>query len=349
MSLFTQPHTPLRASGNTQPLVGRVYVALLELALIGIIILSVSQQFGRTTISALMFSLAFFLLGGLLGFLFGIPRTFARLSSETEAVDVQEDAQRFLETNSNLVQVSDWLTKILVGVALVQLGSLPGMLGSFGDYAEGAFGYDAHLATASMLFFSIDGFLVGYLATRLILQNAFSSIERNLIEEVGAVRQKLDNYQENQAQRDERDYEAITAVHGYLATERSPTRNETKDLSTLIRQASAQSRALIYGIAREKRRAASGGEKQILLRRTVDIFNVLLDLDATHYRVCAELGYAYKDLKPPENEQAEQMLSQAIKFRGDDTPNRYIAFEFNRAIVRMRLNRELSISPLNFE
>ncbi len=31
-----------------------------------------------------------------------------------------------MEINSNLVEVSDWLTKIIVGVGLIELKSLPG-------------------------------------------------------------------------------------------------------------------------------------------------------------------------------------------------------------------------------
>ena len=52
--------------------------------------------------------------GGVVGFLFGIP-----LTSKQRAA-AANDSQ--YEPNTNLEQVSDWLTKIIVGVGLVQLG-----------------------------------------------------------------------------------------------------------------------------------------------------------------------------------------------------------------------------------
>jgi hypothetical protein len=60
-----------------------------------------------------------FLGGGLVGFLFGIPRS----ASSGQATPTGE-----YQANSNLVEVSDWLTKIIVGVGLVQIGRVvPGL------------------------------------------------------------------------------------------------------------------------------------------------------------------------------------------------------------------------------
>jgi hypothetical protein len=76
--------------------------------------------------TALAIAAASGLVGGLLGFLFGIPRTVQGTGASTSGP--QYDA------NTNLEQVSDWLTKILVGVGLVQIGrALPAL----GKLAEG--------------------------------------------------------------------------------------------------------------------------------------------------------------------------------------------------------------------
>ncbi len=56
--------------------------------------------------------------GALLGFLFGIPRS---LQADRDAT--REDSAP-LSQNTNLEQISDWLTKILVGVGLVQFGAI---------------------------------------------------------------------------------------------------------------------------------------------------------------------------------------------------------------------------------
>lgn len=50
-----------------------------------------------------------------MGFVFGIPRI-----NTTDAVVIGRPP-RLVRPNSNLEQISDWLTKILVGVSLTQL------------------------------------------------------------------------------------------------------------------------------------------------------------------------------------------------------------------------------------
>jgi hypothetical protein len=76
-----------------------------------------------------------------------------------------------LEVNTNLEQVSDWLTKILVGVGLTQFDPLATRVWELaGKYAQ--VGGPA-VALAIMLNFVIAGFLCGYLITRLFLASAF--------------------------------------------------------------------------------------------------------------------------------------------------------------------------------
>ena len=68
--------------------------------------------------TALALAGAAFFTGGIVGFLFGIPQPVR--GSATSTGNVQRNA------NTNLYQVSDWLTKIIVGVGLVEIGrSLP--------------------------------------------------------------------------------------------------------------------------------------------------------------------------------------------------------------------------------
>src|SRR6266508_6277591 len=57
-----------------------------------------------------------FVAGGLLGFLFGIPRSLAGPEGSVDGAA----AGGAYRPNTNLEQISDWLTKILVGVGLVQ-------------------------------------------------------------------------------------------------------------------------------------------------------------------------------------------------------------------------------------
>ncbi len=102
--------------------------------------------------------------GGILGFLFGIPRTLQN------------------GVNTNLEQISDWLTKILVGVVLIQLGAIADGAGrlftavgaTLGDGAAGG-GADPSIAAGALIvFFSIAGFLIAYVLTRTVLPRMFA-------------------------------------------------------------------------------------------------------------------------------------------------------------------------------
>ncbi len=71
------------------------------------------------------------LVGGALGFLFGIPRTLQQEGGSPSAEANPEGAEAGGPThridyrvNTNLEQISDWLTKILVGVSLTQISEI---------------------------------------------------------------------------------------------------------------------------------------------------------------------------------------------------------------------------------
>src|SRR6266851_4092361 len=130
--------------------------------------------------------------GILIGFLFGIPRTLQREAQKTGTASGLGQAESY-GVNTNLEQISDWLTKIIVGVGLVQLTVIPGKLRALADYLATAFGAPAvPSATAQavpgamtqvvpsamvigiMCYFGIFGFLLGYLWTRIYLMSEFS-------------------------------------------------------------------------------------------------------------------------------------------------------------------------------
>jgi hypothetical protein len=81
-----------------------------------------------------------------------------------------------LKANTNLVEISDWLTKMIVGVGLYQLSTLPGKLKSLAGYFSTAFGAQATppaLVMAILGYFGIFGFLLGYLWARIYLTKEF--------------------------------------------------------------------------------------------------------------------------------------------------------------------------------
>jgi hypothetical protein len=108
-----------------------VLIGLIVAGFIGILIYSLtSTNVAMTTSIGFMIAGATLLLGGSIGFLFGLPRTMIndRLPPKdtTTNLNAGNEGIRDLEfqPNTNLEEISDWLTKILVGVGLTQLSGI---------------------------------------------------------------------------------------------------------------------------------------------------------------------------------------------------------------------------------
>jgi len=137
---------------------------------------------------ALVWALALTVLGTAIGFLFGIPRVLQQERGPTQPLpsgqtpppaapdrDPRSYQQR---VNTNLEEISDWLTKIIVGLGLVNLKTVPEYLSSLGKTIAPSLGEPAgatlSAATAMAVFYPVVGFLFGYLVTRLYVQGAFA-------------------------------------------------------------------------------------------------------------------------------------------------------------------------------
>jgi len=133
----------------------------------------------------LIISLAALLGGAVLGFLFGIPR----LNRDYDPRD-EGDRRTKYTPNTNLEDVSDWLTKIIIGVTLTQLANIPGYFRGIADsiltdttcaVVNCAFAKPSIISL--LIYFIIAGFLTGYVYTRLYLPNLFAIMEENRIKE----------------------------------------------------------------------------------------------------------------------------------------------------------------------
>lgn len=115
---------------------------------------------------------ASFAVGAVIGFLFAVPRAQAAPATGS-TVPVQ---RLQFEHNTNLVEISDWLTKVLVGASLTQvkliLDSLRRSALAVVASTGGLIGEAA--AWAIMVHFGATGFFAGYLLTALFLGGALS-------------------------------------------------------------------------------------------------------------------------------------------------------------------------------
>jgi hypothetical protein len=137
--------------------------------------------------------------GGLLGFLFGVPYTrdkgdgastatgdsSATQSEQAAALSRKEerddDEAIPYRPNTSLEQIIDWLTKIIVGVGLVEFRSILERLNSAATFVgNGLDGSQQAYAFASTIFiyFGVSGFVFGFLWARLYLQQWFYAADK---------------------------------------------------------------------------------------------------------------------------------------------------------------------------
>jgi len=118
--------------------------------------------------------------GALFGFIFGVPRVLASDRPQGRSSSLYGGSAPIV-ANTNLEQISDWLTKILVGVGLTQFALIvkaanrlfAGLSPSFGGGEVGT-----AFAGALILYMITFGFATGWLFTRLFLGRAMASADR---------------------------------------------------------------------------------------------------------------------------------------------------------------------------
>ena len=119
-------------------------------------------------------------IGGLIGFVFGIPRLLQAESTPPDPGAQGEPDRPGRRApyagNTSLEQISDWLTKIIVGVGLTQLANVPAALASLGQTLAGGLGNlpGAAVFGAGLVVYAVlDGFFLSYFWTRLYLPSLF--------------------------------------------------------------------------------------------------------------------------------------------------------------------------------
>jgi hypothetical protein len=118
-----------------------------------------------------LWAMACLFAGGALGFLFGIPKSIQPQPAVVTAAGKTRPPPAYAQrVNTSLEEVSDWLTKLLLGIGLVQLQKVPGTVRSYAAVINA--GTSEGFGIAIIVYFSVLGFLGFYLVTRLYLQRA---------------------------------------------------------------------------------------------------------------------------------------------------------------------------------
>jgi hypothetical protein len=163
------------------------------------IILSVSFLFTLALPTVIKASTVFVLLalgalsaGGIVGFLFGIPQ------ARSSAVTTSNDEASYQPSNS-LEQISDWLTKIIVGVGLVEFKEVEQRLAALGRLVHQATGSSVVVPQILVVIFGATGFAAAYMWTRL----SYAKAQTEADSEVMKLRRELRQLEENVQIKDE--------------------------------------------------------------------------------------------------------------------------------------------------
>lgn len=303
--------------------------------------------------TGLLLSGSAMLTGVFLGFLFGIPRSLQQqgmgeptapasppppapgapaTTGAAQASNAQSAPARIAYgPNTSLEQISDWLTKILVGVGLTQLSSLPSALARFADFAIpglGGFETSGVFATALLIYFTTCGFLMSYLWARLYLGRALSNAE------VAEIKNEIVSDLQSMAQAQMAiDYEALRLTEKQLESGDVPQ----AELDKALRGTSDIYRTHIYQLAKRARSENwRDSEHKKKMERTIPVFRALVATDdrpgkAPYFQNFAQLGFALAESDPPRYEDAIAALNKATELRGSADAHGYVLAEYVRA------------------
>ncbi len=305
-----------------------------------------ARDFGGFASVGLMTAGAAMLSDGLLGFLFGVPYTREREgpqanreergdASGQQGKSADADSRTSYRPNTSLEQISDWLTKMLVGVGLIEIKVIPAKLKSIANYlAKGLGGTDQAQAFALtiLVYFSVCGFVFGFLWARLYLKKWFADADRDL-KKLG---EKLSRLEEKQ----QADARAFALVAQQLNRDPDDPPANDQDLVAAIKAASTPVRAQIFNQAKE----ASGNQKvdnrHVKNEAAISIFKALIasDNNGRYHRNHSELSYALRRKEPPDLQGAEAAITRAIEIRDKLGKTGWKYYEFRRARYRIEQN-----------
>lgn len=346
MALF---RLPTDRQGGKLPVVGAIQAIVgtaivLGVALIGLYTLTPAD---RTLTRPSMFGVLVMLAvaaaaaGAFIGFLFGIPRSMPEIRPMPPGPDGDEPARSY-QANTNLEQISDWVTKILVGVGLIQLGRSTEPIGRLVDNVAAGIGgrpADRLMAATILVMFSIFGFLAGYLLTRLLVLHAFTVADRTAV--IATIEAGLERQQYADA-------EAHSLVARTLQPPPGAEVPSQQELTKVLSKASPVVRSQVFSAARLQRRADEDSPAgRANLGRAILVFRALVEAEPGYHRNHSQLAYALRYSEPPQLAEAERSFTTGIDRRGPAAEAGWLFYEMNRAAVRieMDLSRSAPATP----
>ncbi len=201
-----------------------------------------SGQLLRILGVGILVAAAALLSGLLLGFIFAIPRIDGAEGKQWRPKTGPQNGARAGDSgpphqampfNNNLVDISDWLTKIIVGVGLVELHSISRWLGRLSYYlapallpAPSAAGAESFISgqaagLAILIFYLTMGFLFGYVWTTICFKPALLAQvewERDMLQDY--IRGPLNEYTQGPLKQYEHIVDPLVSVEASISANR---------------------------------------------------------------------------------------------------------------------------------
>jgi tetratricopeptide (TPR) repeat protein len=133
---------------------------------------------------------------------------------------------------------------------------------------------------------------------------------------------------------------AIKLVDKHLDDDPDTPQIPRDELFKAISSASSSAKVLIFDKARDFRKECLVNDrKRRLINQAIPVMEGLIadDKEQKYHRNHGQLGFILKDMSNPEWKRAEEEFSKAIEIRNRSNEQGYLAYEFNRAICRIRL------------
>lgn len=304
-------------------LAARYLTGVVLLALLLLLVYSLASQSLQAALVLGFAGLASLAVGALVGFLFALPKA----SGGSEPSPERDDVLVVHSVNTNLYEVADWLTKMIVGLGLLELRDFPGWLwrvsGNLGDGITAG----REILTVAVPLFAVCGFLLGYIKTRLDLGQAFAHAD---VQTIGmSMRKEVERAIQEQAQLDVASVELVAKA---LRGQEDPSPERIK---SAIESASPTARADIARMTQEQSRSGRQvleseagipeGEKQMAfqaIRQALPVLKALAEINPHYPTNHVELGFSLAIVgeKASELELAVSSMTTAIEMSGGERP-----------------------------
>jgi hypothetical protein len=264
---------------------------------------------------------AAFISGVLLGYLFGLhPTDNSRKSTGQSSSPPPQ---------TNLAEIADWLTKIILGAGLVQLTRMPAPIWKFANLIALGVVEDPSVETPNpaialsvMAFFSTCGLLYGYLWTRY--EDAVTSYGAG-------------------------DTAAAALVSRWLNARPAPDGQTRSNMMDAVGSASSTARVRIFLQAEQYRKSSTEDVNE----RSLPVFQALVEADSegVFHRNRSQYALALmgknKDPKTTSDDwsNALSLLDDAIRIRDRSGEPARREYEFARAVCQIKLDPNFTNVP----